>query len=113
MTALPQSKHEPLARAVAELVGDEPYEVQLSLGGLHTRIRLRYAGRPQGSMFVSEYLSDLNVAGLVRDAIDAIPKRGDKAGHALDAAVCQFETEAWHDCPQALWDIMASAGRVG
>ena len=107
MTTLPRSKHEPLARACAELNGDRFTE---STKEIKTR-------GPNGRwifLTVNQYISCKNLAGRVFDILketEAIKK--DHVSTDCICWICDFPKEAFDDTPQALWNIMKAAGLLG
>ena len=120
MTSLDQSKHEPLARACAELVVDLVKECAGGWILISTPLEpgneaREFDGRRYDLLSPLEYCRNKNLAGRV---LDAVAKKvyclaGAPEAGALDLALSYFEEEAWRDTPQALWDIMEAAGRVG
>ena len=106
MTTLDQSKHEPLARRCAELVGDHIIE------GPDPLVSVRVV--PFNSLGVLSYISCKNLAGRVLGVIES-KKVGDfpDTWHLIGEACTHFREDVHDDTPQALWNIMKAAGMVG
>lgn len=111
MTQLDQSKHEPLARACAELVGD-----YLAPSSHITTVELYIGDNVSGQrVTATEYIHCKNLAGRVLDALLAEygkPTVTMKVYKAMTKAIIYFMTLAWRDTPQALQNIMEAAGRL-
>lgn len=111
MTQLDQSKHEPLARAITELVGD----AVVPLADGRNRYTVFDPRAVKSSVILGhdaeEYISCKNLAGRVWDALR--PKVDDpELFDELYGVFQRFPWAAFDDTPQALWDIMKAARRL-